>query len=78
MYYYVLQSLTFSEGPPDILAFTITLLMMLIFFYGVKRSVTFNHVLNVFNLLSWIITVGLGLFFVRPENWEDFMPFGFG
>ncbi len=52
--------------------------MMVIFFYGVKGSVTFNHVLNVFNLLSWIITIGFGLFFVQPQNWEDFMPFGFG
>ncbi len=39
------------EGPPDILAFTITLLMMVLFFYGVKKSVVFNHVLNVFNLV---------------------------
>ena len=25
-----------------------------------------------------MVTVGLGLFFVRPENWDDFAPFGFG
>lgn len=60
------------------MAFTITILMMGLFFFGVKKSVVFNHVLNVFNLVSWIITVGIGLFFVRGENWQEFMPFGFG
>ncbi len=67
-----------SGAPPDVLAFTVTLLMTLLFFFGVKKSVVFNHVLNVANLASWIVTVGVGLFFVRAENWKDFMPFGFG
>lgn len=46
---------------PDIVAFLITLLMTVLFFYGVRKSVTFNHVLNVFNLVSWVIVVGIGL-----------------
>ena len=64
------------ENPPDIIAFLITLCMMTLFFFGVKKSVLFNHVLNVFNLISLCVTVGFGLFFVQKENWEDFMPFG--
>lgn len=42
------------DGPPDVLAFSITVLMTLLFFHGVKKSVMFNHVLNVFNVLSWL------------------------
>ena len=65
------------NAPPDILAMCITLAMMLIFFEGVKRSVLFNNILNVINLLSWIIIVGIGVWFIKKENWSHFMPFGF-
>lgn len=65
------------EGPPDILGFVITILMMLIFFKGVKKSVMFNNVLNVVNLASWIIIVLVGMWFTKIDNWTPFMPFGF-
>ena len=39
---------------PDFLAFFITLLMMMIFFKGVKKSVMFNHIMNAINLLGCI------------------------
>ena len=66
------------ETPPDILAFIITLAMMVIFLYGVKNSVIFNHILNVFNLISLIIIVGVGLPLGNTDNWSDnFMPYGF-
>lgn len=65
------------NAPPDVLAMGITIVMMLIFFEGVKRSVVFNNVLNVINLFSWIIIVGIGSWFIKKENWDDFMPFGF-
>ncbi len=52
--------------------------MMVIFFFGVKGSVIFNHVLNVFNVISLAIIVICGLYKVKGENWtDDFMPFGF-
>ena len=65
-----------DENPPDILAFIITLLMMTIFFRGVKRSVMFNHIMNAINLMSCVIIVGFGLWFCRGYNWTPFMPFG--
>ena len=65
------------NAPPDVLAMCITCVMMLIFFEGVKRSVLFNNVLNVINLASWIIIIGIGSWFIKNENWDNFMPFGF-
>ena len=65
-----------AEGPPDILGFIITLLLMFVFFTGVKKSVMFNHIMNVFTLTSWGIVIGVGLWFTRADNWSDFMPFG--
>ena len=66
-----------SDSPPDILAFIITLLMMMIFFKGVKKSVLFHHFMNGINLLSCVIIIGFGLWFCRWHNWSPFMPFGF-
>ena len=53
-------SLCCSDGPPDLLAFIITCLMTLLFFHGVKKSVMVNHVLNVFNAISWLTIVLCG------------------
>ncbi|XP_059085096.1 probable cationic amino acid transporter [Tigriopus californicus] len=65
-----------AEASPDLIALVITLLMMCLFFYGVKKSVLFNHVLNIVNVWSWglIIVVGLGTIDFR--NWSEFMPYG--
>ena len=66
-----------SEGnPPDLLAFIITLLMMMIFFKGVKKSVQFNHVMNAINLVAFIVMVSVGLWFCHFQNWSPFLPFG--
>ena len=65
-----------EDSPPDVLAFVITLLMMMIFFKGVKKSVMFNHVMNAINLLSCVVIVCFGLWFCRLYNWSPFMPFG--
>lgn len=49
---------------------------MMIFFRGVKRSVMFNHLMNVINLMSCLVIVLFGLWFCRLQNWRPFMPFG--
>ena len=64
------------ESPPDILAFFITLAMMVVFFEGVQKSVLFNNVLNIANLVSLTIIFGVGLWFTRSSNWSPFMPMG--
>lgn len=53
------------ESPPDVLAFLITLAMMVVFFQGVRRSVIFNNVLNIINLASLLIIIGVGLWFTK-------------
>ena len=58
-----------SDSPPDLLAFSITLAMMFVFFFGVKESVAFNHALNVVNVIAWVVIVFVGLFFADFENW---------
>eukprot|EP00095_Tigriopus_kingsejongensis_P003141 maker-scaffold438_size171652-snap-gene-0.39 protein:Tk03141 transcript:maker-scaffold438_size171652-snap-gene-0.39-mRNA-1 annotation:"hypothetical protein KGM_14024" len=64
-------------GAPDFPAFVITVLMMCLFFYGVKKSVIFNHVLNAINILTWVAIFLGGMLDMDFGNWSNFMPFGF-
>lgn len=64
---------------PDLLAFVITLLMMLLLVAGVKKSLIFNNVLNAINLSVWVFIMSAGLFYVSSENWSQhggFLPYG--
>jgi len=65
--------------PPDVPAFVITLLMMLVLIAGVQKSVIFNNVLNAINFATWVFVMTAGLFYVDFSNWSDyggFLPFG--
>lgn len=66
-----------AEDSPDIIALVITLLMMCVFFYGVKKSVLFNHILNIINVWSWGLIIVIGLGTIDFANWSNFMPYGF-
>ncbi len=50
--------------------------MIGLFLHGVKKSVLFNHVLNLINAIVLAIIVFGGMFFINLSNWDDFMPFG--
>ncbi|XP_051162652.1 probable cationic amino acid transporter isoform X1 [Leptopilina boulardi] len=70
---------TIFGGPPDFLAFVITLLMMLLMAAGVKKSLMFNNVLNTINLAIWVFIMTAGLFYVDSSNWTEhkgFLPYG--
>lgn len=69
----------FIGRPLDILAFVITLLMMVLMATGVKKSLVFNNILNAVNLSAWIFLMAAGLFYVDTSNWSQhkgFLPFG--
>ena len=57
----------------------IAIIMTLIVTAGVKKSVTFNNILNVVNLVVWVFMIAGGLFFLNGSNWSEdgFLPFGF-
>ena len=66
--------------PPDVLAFVITILMMLVLVAGVQKSLLFNNILNAINLAVWVFVMTAGLFYIDFSNWSDdyggFLPFG--
>lgn len=68
-----------TDRPPDVIAFTITLLMMLVIAAGVKKSLIFNNILNVINLAAWVFLMSAGLFYVDSNTWTNhkgFLPYG--
>ncbi|XP_054273294.1 cationic amino acid transporter 2 [Macrosteles quadrilineatus] len=70
---------TFFGRPPDVLAFIITLLMMVLLAAGVKKSLIFNNILNAVNMSAWVFLMTAGLFYVDTSNWtqhKGFLPFG--
>lgn len=43
---------------------------------GIKESAKFNNVIVIVKLAVILFFIVLGLFFIRPENWNPFMPYG--
>ncbi|XP_058792724.1 probable cationic amino acid transporter isoform X2 [Phymastichus coffea] len=70
---------TFFGRPPDLVAFVITLLMMVLMVAGVRKSLVFNNVLNTLNLAVWVFIMAAGMFYVDSSNWSEhkgFLPYG--
>jgi len=71
--------LLYIGRPPDVLAFFITIAMMVVLIAGVQKSLMFNNILNAVNLAVWVFIITAGLFYVDASNWTDyggFLPFG--
>jgi APA family basic amino acid/polyamine antiporter len=43
---------------------------------GIKESARFNNVIVIVKLAVILFFIALGAFFIKPENWSPFMPFG--
>nr|BBH85740.1 amino acid permease [Thermosporothrix sp. COM3] len=44
---------------------------------GIKESARFNTVAVIIKLTVVVVIIVIGAFFVKPENWHPFAPFGF-
>ena len=61
----------------NLLALGIVALLTVLLVVGVRASARVNAVMVVLKLLVLALFVGVGLSFVRPENWHPFAPNGF-
>jgi len=64
---------TFIDLPAILIVFLITLLLT----QGVKKSARFNAIMVVIKVAVVLLFLGVGVWYVKPENWTPFMPFGF-
>jgi len=91
MTYLFPMNVSFLADYPDVLSFSLVLLLSIILSWGVRESTMINNVFTVVNLLTVVTVVVTGLFKVNLYNWNipkqdipksarggegGFMPFG--
>ncbi|MGP7816536.1 amino acid permease [Niallia sp. 01092] len=64
---------TYIDVPAIMIVFLLTFLLT----QGVKKSARFNAVLVIIKIAVVLLFIGVGVWYVKPENWTPFMPFGF-
>jgi APA family basic amino acid/polyamine antiporter len=60
----------------DLPAFLVSALLTIILVLGIKESARFNAVMVVIKLSVVLFVIVVGAFYVIPENWHPFAPFG--
>ncbi|MFT9850401.1 amino acid permease [Aneurinibacillus sp. REN35] len=61
----------------DIPAIAIVLLITFLLTKGIRESVKVNNIMVVVKVAVVLLFIGIGVWYVKPENWTPFMPFGF-
>jgi APA family basic amino acid/polyamine antiporter len=57
-------------------ALLIVLLISAVLYVGIRESASFNSIIVGIKLCAVAIVILVGVFFVRPGNWQPFAPFG--
>ncbi len=75
-------ALTYAFDPSkgtiiDLPAVIIVLLVTLLLSRGVKESAKFNAIMVVIKVAVVLLFIIIGAWYVEPDNWTPFMPFGF-
>ncbi len=60
----------------DLPAILVALFITAILVKGIRESATFNATMVAIKLAVVLLVIGLGSFYVNPENWKPFAPFG--
>lgn len=64
------------QPPFNLPAAIIVLIMTTVLVIGIRESAKFNNIIVVIKLAVIIFFILFGAFYVRPENWNPFIPFG--
>jgi len=75
----LLESAPHLFGVPvvfNLLAVLIVAALTVLLIYGIRESTSFNNWMVILKVLILLLFVGVGAFFVRPENWHPFAPNG--
>ncbi|WP_129725785.1 amino acid permease [Ectobacillus funiculus] len=64
---------TFIDLPAILIVFVMTFLLT----QGAKKSARFNTIMVIIKIAVVLLFIGVGVWYVKPDNWTPFMPFGF-
>jgi APA family basic amino acid/polyamine antiporter len=57
-------------------ALVVTALVTIILVIGIKESASFNAAMVILKLSIVLLVIGVGVFYVDPQNWHPFSPYG--
>jgi len=61
----------------DLPAIVITAIIATVLVIGIQESANFNTTMVVIKLAVVFLVIGVGAFYVRPQNWHPFAPYGY-
>jgi APA family basic amino acid/polyamine antiporter len=61
----------------DLPAVLITFLLTIVLVKGIKESASFNAVMVGIKLVIVLMVIGIGAFYINPDNWHPFAPYGY-
>ena len=62
----------------DLPAIFITLLVTIILVKGIKESTMFNALMVILKVAIVFFVIIVGAFYINPDNWNNFAPYGYG
>ncbi len=60
----------------DLPAFIIIMLLSFLLIGGVRESAQINAIMVILKIIVIILFIVVGVFYIRPENYHPFLPFG--
>lgn len=64
---------TYIDLPAIFIAFLVTIILVI----GIRESAGFNTFMVIVKLAVVFLVIGVGAFYVNPDNWKPFAPFGY-
>ncbi|WP_163655593.1 amino acid permease [Listeria sp. PSOL-1] len=61
----------------DLLAFLIVIIIGILLSIGIRESTRINNIMVLIKMAVVILFIVVGVFYVKPDNWTPFLPFGF-
>ena len=62
----------------DFLPILVIMLVTAVVLMNSKTALRFNSILVVLKFSALALFILVGVWYIKPENWSDFAPFGFG
>jgi APA family basic amino acid/polyamine antiporter len=66
-----------SGSVMDLPAILIAVVMTAILVYGIRESAIFNAIMVIIKVSIVLMVIVIGAFFINPDNWSNFAPFGY-
>jgi APA family basic amino acid/polyamine antiporter len=67
-----------TQGYVNLPAVIIVLIVTAVLVKGIQESASFNAVMVGIKVAAVLFVIGVGVFFINPDNWQPFAPYGWG